>query len=192
MQNVTNTAPGAAGPGSKKSLKERAISELEKYVIICVYLGVLFFLFNLHRQLLQGHGISLWSQGFAIINALIFGKVILIGEALKLGERQESRPLGWVVLCKALFFAILLVAFHLLEEAIRAWFEGHPLSAAVTNSGGSWVAVAAYTGIIFVVLIPFYAFHEAARVLGANALWDLFFRSHADRIPLAAGQAIGS
>jgi hypothetical protein len=189
MHNVTTTAPGAAEPGGKKSLKERAVGELEKYALISVYLAVLFFLFNLHRQLLQGHGISLWSQGFAIINALVFGKVMLIGEALELGKRQESRPLVWVVIWKALFFAILLAAFHLLEEAIRAWFESQPLSAAVTNSGGSWVAVAAYTAIIFVMLIPFYAFHEAARLFGSNALWDLFFRSHANRIRLVEEQA---
>ena len=190
MHNVTNTAPGAAEAGGKKSLKERAVSELEKYAIISVYLWVLFALFGLHRQLLQGHGISLWQQGFAIINALVFGKVILIGEALQLGKGQESRPLAWVVLCKSLIFAILLVAFHLLEEAIRAWFEGQPLSAAVTRSGGSLAAVAAYTTIFFVVLIPFYAFQEAARVFGGDALWNLFFRPHVNRIRLVEDQGM--
>jgi hypothetical protein len=36
MENVANTAPGAAG--RKKSLKERAFGELEKYAVIIVYL----------------------------------------------------------------------------------------------------------------------------------------------------------
>jgi hypothetical protein len=190
MHNVTNTAPGAAEASGKKSLKERAISELEKYAVISVYLWVLFALFSLHRQLLQGHGVSVWQQGFAIVNALVFAKVILIGEALELGKSQESRTLAWVVLCKSLIFAILLVAFHLLEEAIRAWFEGQPLSAAVTESGGSLAGVVAYAAIFFVVLIPFYAFQEAARVLGSDALWDLFFRPRVNRIRLVEDQAI--
>lgn len=184
MHNVTYTAPGAGEPGGKKGLKERAVSELEKYAVITVYLWLLFGLFGLHRELLQGHGISLWQQGFAIINALVFGKVILIGEALKVGKRQERRPLAWSVLYKSLIFAILLVAFHLLEEAIRAWFESRPLSTVVTESGGSLAGIAAYAAIFFVVLIPFFAYEEVARVLGGRTLWDLFFRPHLNRVRL--------
>ena len=73
MENVANTAP--ATTGGKKSLTERAFRELEKYAVITVYLWLLFALFSLHKRLVQGHGISLWHQGFAILNALIFGKV---------------------------------------------------------------------------------------------------------------------
>jgi hypothetical protein len=189
MQNVANTAPGAAEAGGKKSLKDRAVSELERYAVISAYLWVLFALFGLHRQLLQGHGISGWQQGFAIVNALVFGKVILIGEALELGKGQESRPLARVVLRKSLIFAILLVVFHILEEAIRAWFEGQPVSAAVSGFGGSLAGVVAYAAIFAVVLIPFYAFQEAARVLGSRAVWDLFFRPRVTRIRLVEDQA---
>ena len=81
MPNVANTAEG----GGSKSLKERAVSELEEYAVITVYLWLLFALFSLHKQLVQGHEISVWHQGFAIVNALIFGKVILIGQALEVG-----------------------------------------------------------------------------------------------------------
>jgi hypothetical protein len=76
-------------------LRERAFGELEKYAVITVYLWLLFALFSLHKQLVQGHGISLWHQGFAILNALIFGKVILIGQALKVGKGLERRALIW-------------------------------------------------------------------------------------------------
>ena len=38
MQNAANAVPGAVDAGSKKSLKERALGELEKYVVITVYL----------------------------------------------------------------------------------------------------------------------------------------------------------
>ena len=190
MQDVANTAAQAAEAGGKKSLKERAVSELEKYAVISAYLWVLFALFGLHRQLLQGHGISGWQQGFALVNALVFGKVILIGEALELGKGKASHPLAWVVLRKSLIFAILLIAFHILEEAVRAWFEGQPLSDAVTGLGGSLASVMAYAAIFFVVLIPFYAFQETARVLGGDALWNLFFRPHSIPIRLVEDQAV--
>jgi hypothetical protein len=176
MQNVANAAPGTVEAGSKKSLKERALGELEKYAVITAYLWLLFALFSLHKQLVQGHGVSVWQQGFAIVNALIFGKVILIGQALEVGKGLERRALVWVVLGKSLIFAILLLAFHIAEEAIRAWFEGQPLSASLADFGGSLPGLVTYAAIFFVALIPFFAFQEAARVLGGGALWNLFFR----------------
>jgi hypothetical protein len=184
MQNVANATSGSAEAGDRKSLKERARGELEKYVIITVYLWLLFALFSLHRQLVQGHGVSVWQQGFAIVNALIFGKVILIGQALEVGKGLERLALVWVVLGKSLVFTILLLAFHIAEEAIRAWFKGQPLSDTFADFGGSLPGLVAYAAIFFVALSPFFAFQEAARVLGGGALWNLFFRGGEERFRL--------
>ena len=80
MQNAIDS--GGTAAGKKGSLKEKAIDELKAYVIITLYLWVLFVLFAAYKRLLlQENGISLWNQGFAIVNALIFGKVILIAQA---------------------------------------------------------------------------------------------------------------
>jgi hypothetical protein len=182
MQNVANAAPGMADSGGKKSLKERAVSELERYAVITVYLWLLVALLSLHKQAIQGHGISAWQQGFAILNALVLGKVILIGQALEVGKGLERRALVWVVLGKSLVFVILLVAFHIAEEAIRAWFESKPLSDAFAGFGGTLAGLLTYAAIFFVALIPFFAFQEAARILGSDALWSLFFHSKGFRL----------
>ena len=184
MPNVANTAADPAGAGDKKSLEERAVSELKEYAVITAYLWLLFALFSLHKELVQGLDISAWQQGFAIMNALIFGKVILIGQALEVGKGLERRALVWVVLGKSLTFAILLLAFHLVEEAIRAWFEGKPLSEAFADLGGTLPGLLSYAAIFFVALIPFFAFREAGRVLGNGALWDLFLHSDEKRFRL--------
>jgi len=184
MQNVANATSGSAEDGDRKSLNEHVRGELKKYVIITVYLWLLFALFSLHKQLVQGHGVSVWQQGFAIVNALIFGKVILIGQALKVGKSFERRALFWVVLAKSLIFAILLLAFHIAEEAIRAWFKGQPLSASVADFGGSVPGLVSYAAIFFVALIPFFAFQEAARILSGGALWNLFFHGVEERFRL--------
>jgi hypothetical protein len=183
MQNAGEMG-SRVGEAGKRSLKERAVSEIEKYAVISAYLWVLFALFGLHKELVQGQGVGVWQQGFAIINALVFGKVILIGEALELGEDKANHALVWVVIRKALLFAVLLIVFHIAEEAIRAWFKGLPLSDSVTSLGGSLGGIVAYGAIFFVVLIPFYALQEAARVLGSRALWDLFFRTRGKRFQL--------
>jgi hypothetical protein len=184
MQNVANAAPGTVEANSKKSLKERALGELEKYVVITAYLWLLFALFGLHKQVVQGHGVSFWQQGFAVVNALIFGKVILIGRALEVGKGLERRALIWVVLGKSLIFAILLLVFHIAEQAIRGWFKGQPLSASFADFGGSLPGLLTYAAIFFVALIPFFAFQETARVLGGGALWHLFFRGGEERFRL--------
>jgi hypothetical protein len=180
MQNIASTAEG----GGKKSLKERALSELEEYAVITAYLWLLFALFGLHKQLVQGHGISVWQQGFAIVNALIFGKVILIGQALDIGKGLERRALVWVVLGKSLIFAILLLAFHIVEEAIRLWFESKPLSEAFVDLGGTLPGLLSNAAIFFVALIPFFACREVGRILGNGALWSLFLHSDERRFRL--------
>ena len=181
MQNAAKTTSGgaaAAGPTKKESLEERALAELKRYAVIVLYLWVLFALFGGKRELLHENGISVWHQTFAIVNALIFGKVILIAQALSLGGNRKDRALVWSVLRRSLLFAIVLMLFHIGEEAIRAWFYGLPLSTAVADfGGGTWSGLLTYAAIFFVALIPFFAMQEIASVLGADALWSIIFTS---------------
>jgi hypothetical protein len=185
MENATNTAP-EKGEARKRNLRERAVGELEKYAIITVYLWLLFALFSLHTlQVLQQHGmISVWQHGVALVNALIFGKIVLIAQALEVGKSLERRALLWIVLGKSLIFAVLLIAFHIVEGAIRAWFQGQPLLAGLADFGGPLPDLLTYAAIFCVVRIPFFAFQETARILGSNALRDLLIRSGEKRFQL--------
>ncbi len=173
MQDAAKMAQGA----KKASLKERALHELKEYAIITLYLWVLFVLFaSYKRMLLHENGISAWNQGFAIVNALIFGKVVLVAQALSLGDNLKERALVWIVLGKSLLFTVVLILFHIAEEAIRAWFKDLPLSTAVADfGGGTWLGLATYAAIFFVALIPFFAFRTVAEVIGGDALWKLLF-----------------
>src|SRR5574337_521970 len=178
--SMTARAKAAAGDAAhKESLKTRAIEEARRVAIITLYLWFLFALFGVYKRiLLQEHGISAWNQGFAIVNALVFAKVILLGQALNVGGRLRGQALAWIVLGKSALFAILLIAFHLAEEAVRAWFNGLPLSTALNDYGGGTVrGLAVYAAIFFVALSPFFTFQEVGRVLGAGVLWDFFFAS---------------
>ena len=123
------------------------------------------------RELLHENGINVWNEGFAIVNALIFGKVILIAQALSLGGNLKERALVWIVLGKSLLFTIVLILFHIGEEAIRAWFKDLPLSTAVADfGGGTWIGLLTYAAIFFVALIPFFVMQEMAEVLRRRPL----------------------
>ena len=187
MQNVTGAASGAgAAAPAKSSLRSRALDELRQYAVITLYLWVFFALFSFYRRMiLEENGISVWQQTFAIINALVFGKVILIAQALHLEAGLRKYPRIYIVLGNALMFTIVLFAFHILEEAIKAWFDGRPLVTSVADFGGGTLAGFLTLGaIFFVVLIPFFGIQEVARAVGGRALWDLFFTGRAQTFRL--------
>jgi hypothetical protein len=172
-------SPDQAEMGKKESLTTRAVVEMRRIAIVTLYLWVLFALFGVYKTvLLRESGTNVWNESFAIVNALIFAKVIVIGEALEVGHRLNRRALAWIVLGKAFMFSVLLLSFHVVEEAIRAWFKHLPLASSIDDfGGGTLLGVVTYLAIFFVALIPFFAFQEVARVLGAGPMRNLFFAS---------------
>lgn len=167
----------AEGSAGKKSLKEKALEEMKVYLLTTLYLWVLLALFaEYKRALLQENGINLWNQTYAIVNAMIFAKVVMLGEVLKLGKRLQKQALIWLVLGKSLMFSILLIVFHIGEESIRAWFEHQPLLGSIQNfGGGTWRGMLIYGALLFVTLVPLFAVKEIQRVMGRDLFWELLF-----------------
>jgi hypothetical protein len=88
--------------------------------------------------------------------------------ALDLGRSLKEQAIAWIVLGMSLMFSIVLILFHIVEEAIRARFKGLPLSTSVEDFGsGTWLGLLTYAAIFFVALIPFFAFQEVAEVVGS-------------------------
>ena len=161
----------------KANLKTRAISEAKKFLTITLYLWVFFAVFSLHRTLiLEEYNISLQEQSLAIVNALVLAKVMLIADDLHLGGRFKDKPLIYSVLWSSLAFAVVLVAFHVLEHAAIAWLTGRPIAESLASANaGTLRHVLSIGTLAFVALIPFFAFQEVARVVGSGPLWQLFF-----------------
>src|SRR5271155_6075067 len=94
-------------------LKERAFDEFKRFIVIFLYLWVVFGLLSIHKTLvLSRNHLDYPEHAFAIINALIFGKVLLVGEHFHLGTRFKDRPLVYPVLHKCFIFTVVLFAFH--------------------------------------------------------------------------------
>ncbi len=165
----------SAGSAGHPTLKTRALLMTKKVLVVTIYLWVLFALFALYkRALLKENGINYWDQGYALMNALIFGKVLLIGDFLKLGENLRKYALIWVVLGRSLLFAGLIMALHAAEEMIHAWIKGLPIAGSILAiGGGTLLGVYAYAAILFVMLIPLAAFRELSFVLGRDVIWML-------------------
>ena len=152
-----------AEPAKHSKLKE----ELVKLFWTFLYLFLLFGTLVMFRHvILQKAGIDDVKYGIAALNALIFAKVILIGDWLKVGTKSDSQPLLWSVLAKSAAFAALFIVFHFLEDGIVGLFHGKTV-ADMFRADAQEMRVAMVASVIFfVTLIPFFFFREVSRELG--------------------------
>ena len=165
------------GPRSE-ALKQKAHHELKEFLIIVLYLWVVFGLFLLYRSvILDEEHISYVAHGVAFINALVLGKFVLIARALHLGDTTEESPLIYPTLLKSALFSIVLATCKILEDAAVGFYHRKSFSQSIGDLGGGTLkGILTLTVLLFVLLIPFFAFGELQRVLGEGRLARLFFR----------------
>ena len=165
----------------KTSLKEKAISEAKKFAVIVGYLWVLLVLFEIHKiTILRGQNPATplgYRVGFAFVNALILGKIILIADAFSFGEGFKNKPLVYAILFKSAVFSVLLVCFDILEEVIVGLVHHKTITQSMPMLGGGGVAGMLLVALmVFIVLIPFFSFREIARVIGEDELLSILFK----------------
>ncbi len=158
--------------------KDKILHEMGEYLFNVIYLALVFAAFTQYRRLLlAAHDIIYTNYWVAVIQALIFGKVIMVGALFRLGRSLEQKPLIIPTLYKAVVFTFLVVVFHLVEHAIKGLWQGNTLAgslAAFLDQGRHELLAGSL--VIFVALIPFFAVKELGRVLGEEKIRALFFR----------------
>jgi hypothetical protein len=163
---------------SSETLKQKAYHELNKYLVVVLYLWVVFGLFLLYKSvILNEEHISNVARGIALINALVLGKFILIAKALHLGETADDAPLIYPTVLKSGLFSLVLAGCKILEDAAVGFFHGKSFSQSIADLGGGTLkGILTLTVLMFVMFIPFFGFGELQRVLGEGKLAQLFFR----------------
>jgi len=163
--------------GAKRSVKERLIEEFKRFLVMFVYLWVLFGLFALHEKIvLRESGLDFTRQGFALINALVLAKVMLIAEGLGLGRHLTSRALIYPILLQSFAFTVVFILFHVLESVVVGMIHGETAAASVPLiGGGGFVGLLCVAVIFFFALMPFFAFREVSRKLEPGRLNALLF-----------------
>ena len=163
--------------GKPKDLKKRLTHEMESYAVISTYLLVFLFSFALYRSLLMTeYDLGAFQVGWVVVEALILGKIVLIGEALHVGERLQDRRLFLSVLWKTFTFSLLVLVFKVLEHVVGALVHHKSVAEVFDFSGGRGIEILSRVELMAVTFIPFFAFRELGRVLGEGKLVELFFR----------------
>jgi hypothetical protein len=162
----------------ERSLKQRAVHGMREYLVISLYLFIVFSLFTVYKSvILAEHHIDVTLHGFALINALALAKVLLIAQELRLADQFRDAPLIYPTLLKSFVFTILLAGFKIAEQTVVGMYHGKPFDKSLSDlGGGTWQGILSLTGLLFVVLIPFFGFTELRRVFGDDRLVGVFFR----------------
>ena len=158
--------------------KQKVVRELADYWTTFAFLALFLAAFTAYRRLvLAEYHISYFHFGFAMVEAIILAKIVLLGETMHLGRWVERRPLILPTLYKALVFSVWVGVFKLIEHTLAGLLDGKGLWSgwdAIKRQGAD--AFLAETLLVFSAFIPFFAFKEMGRVLGEGTIGALFFR----------------
>jgi hypothetical protein len=170
----------------KATPRQRAKHELKELALISLYLYVtLGAVILIKTAVLRDQGIEFAPWGIAIVKAVVLAKFMLIGEAMKIGERATLSPLIWPTLQKAFALLVLLIVMTIIEEAVIGLFHHQPITASLGELFGPRFdeTIAGYI-IMLLVLIPYCAFRVLDVALGEGKLARMFF---VERKPLNGG-----
>jgi putative copper export protein len=175
---VDNIVGSASGVESRRDkVKRVAIDEAKQFLGIFLYLAIVFGVFVLHEWLvLSSKQIHFRFYGLALINALIFAKILLVAEHFHLAERFRDKPLAIPIAYKSAAFTALLIVAYIVEEVILGLLHGKNVAEAMPRIGDgtiwAWLCIAV---IMTFALVPFFAYREMSRALGGTELRRLLF-----------------
>jgi hypothetical protein len=180
----------AHAEGKHAAIREEVVEETRRYIVYWVYLAMMFMAFITYRHLvLAEYDISYVNYGYALLQALILAKVILIGEAFHFGETLSGRELPLIVptLYKSVMFGLLVAVFFVLEKLLEGAIHRRDLAqigADIVSKGRN--EIIGHVLIMTVSFIPFFAFRELGRALGGVDIIDLFFRGGKGTAPMSS------
>jgi hypothetical protein len=164
---------------SSKKVKQRVYSAMKEFLVVTIYLWVVLGLFAIYRSVIRAEDhVSLADKSFALINALVLAKVMVIAKEFHFGEGFDDSPLIYPTLAKSASFSLLLACFKIIEESAIGLYHGKTFQQSMAVlGGGTWQGLVYLTLLLFVMLIPFFGFTELQKLLGEGKLVKLFFRS---------------
>ncbi len=170
-------------------LRQRAAHEIRQFAMMFLYLWALFGLFVLNETIVdRSHGSAIVLQGFAIVNALVLAKVMLVAELLDLGRFLRRWPLVVTIGVEAVFYTVLFLVVHVLERVLVGLYHGKTASASMPAFGGGGLAgLLIVAAITFVSLLPFFTFKHIARAIGATRMRAILLGRPVAPTPAATG-----
>jgi hypothetical protein len=162
---------------AKAPFREKAGEELREFIVLTAYLYVCFAaVIYFKAAVLQAHGVAYAHLGLAIVKAAICAKFMLMGRVFHIGERSRKLPLIVPTLHRSLVFLLLLAVLTFIEEIVVGAIHGRTVLDSISGiAGGTLQQMIATILIIFLILIPYFAFRSLGDIVGDKTLVRLFF-----------------
>jgi alkylhydroperoxidase/carboxymuconolactone decarboxylase family protein YurZ len=169
---AANTTLTPASGRQAGSLKAKAAEEFRRFLILFFYLWLLFGVFVLNQGVvLREQGINFTMQGMAVINALVFAKVMMVFEMFDPGGWLRKRPLIYPIFYETLLLSVLILVVHILERLIEGLIHGKTAMESLPSIGGGGLAgLLSASVILFVALLPFFGLRNLGLAMGAGRL----------------------
>jgi hypothetical protein len=167
---MSDTDSSAAGGG--ESLKQRLLEELRNYLIVSAYLFICFGVLQFYKAaLLQEAGVHYLPLGVAVVKALIVGKFLLIGDAIRARLQRRPGRLPGRIAMRAFWLLLILILLTIAEELIVGWIHGHSLVEMASEfHARSMSELVAEVFLMGLILVPLVSAAEVSRALGPSVL----------------------
>lgn len=157
------------------SLVERLRHEMTQLAIVSLYLFICFGAIVLYKaSVLRTYNIEYVLYGAAAIKALVVAKFVLVGQAMRLGEKQRGQPLIYYIAYQVLLFAALILVLNFVEEIVMAWIHGKAISEPFSNRG-VWLQIVAQCVLLCLILTPYFGLGAISEAFGPERVRRMFF-----------------
>ena len=166
-------------PESKgKKWEKILVHELFEFLLYFAFLSFFLISFAWYRRfLLASYHIQVNDYFAPLIEAAVLAKVIMIGDAMRLGRRFDNRPLAIPTIYRTIVFSLFIVAFSVVEHVVTALFHGKKVVEGIEElTRGGWPGLLAWYLLIIVALIPFFTVKEIEDAFGAAKIRAMFFK----------------
>ena len=179
---MSDTESAAAQGG--ESLRQMLREELRKYLIVSAYLFICFGVLQLYKAaLLQDAGVHYLPLGVAVVKALIIGKFLLIGDAIRARLQRRPGRLPGRIAMRVFWLLSILVLLTIAEELIVGWIHGQSLFEVEAEfHARSTLELVAEVLLMGLILLPLVGAAELSQALGPGVLRSQVLRpAHSGR-----------
>ena len=158
--------------------------EMFEYLFNFAFLSFFLVSFAWYRRLiLASYHIQFTDYWAPLIEAAILAKVIMIGDALRMGRAFRNRPLAIPTIYRTIVFSLFVVLFSVIEHVVSALFHGKKAAdgiAELTSTG--WQGLLASYVLIIAALLPFFTVKAIEDAFGEGKIRSIFFMRRMDEV----------
>lgn len=169
-------------PGASRTWREFLAHEMFEYFFNFAFFAMFLVAFAWYRRLiLAAYHIQYLNYWMPLIEAAILAKVVMLGDALRLGRALQGKSLALITIYRTVVFSLFVGLFSLLEHIVEAVMHGKSVADGIAEIAKKGIdEELASCVVIFAAFLPFFAMKELERAFGAGKVRRMFFLGTAD------------